>query len=270
MSFFESIKYLKPEIAVSITLVAIVVLDLIFSNKKIISSVSVLGLLSAGYFLFENIGVTHSAFPEPSLNKSIGFLSIDPFGTFFKFFVIASSIFIVFFSISSNEIKKNIKRSGEYFALIFGMIIGMMFMINSVNLILIYISLEIVSLSSYVLAGFTKLEKRNSEASLKYLIYGASSSGIMLFGISIIYGLTGTTNLLEINQVLTSIPVNPVTLSLCLILIFAGIGYKISSVPFHFWTPDVYEGAPVSITAFLSIASKAAGFALLIRFIKSG
>ncbi len=270
ISFFESIKYIKPEIAVSITLVAIVVLDLIFSNKKIISAISVLGLLSAGYFLFELIGVTHSAFPESSVNKSIGFLSIDPFGTFFKFFVLASSLFIVLFSISSNEIKKNIKRSGEYFALIFGMIIGMMFMINSVNLILIYISLEIVSLSSYVLAGFTKLEKRNSEASLKYLIYGASSSGIMLFGISIIYGLTGTTNLLEINQVLTSIPVNPVTLSLCLILIFAGIGYKISSVPFHFWTPDVYEGAPVSITAFLSVASKAAGFALLIRFISSG
>jgi NADH-quinone oxidoreductase subunit N len=124
-------------------------------------------------------------------------------------------------------------------------------------------------LSSYVLAGLKKLRDRNSEASLKYLIYGAVSSGLMLFGISLVYGMTGNTNLLEVNAVLKSSSINLLTYAFSLILIFAGIGFKISAAPFHFWTPDVYEGSPISITAFLSVASKAAGFALLIRFIKS-
>ncbi|MCB0337929.1 MAG: NAD(P)H-quinone oxidoreductase subunit 2, partial [Bdellovibrionales bacterium] len=124
------------------------------------------------------------------------------------------------------------------------------------------------SLSSYVLTGFTKLRDRDSEASLKYLIYGSASSGIMLFGMSLIYGLIGSTNIYEINEVLQTTSINSIIYSFALILIFAGIGFKISAAPFHFWTPDVYEGAPISITAFLSVASKAAGFALLIRFVK--
>ncbi|MCX7880869.1 MAG: NADH-quinone oxidoreductase subunit N, partial [Ignavibacteria bacterium] len=104
---------------------------------------------------------------------------------------------------------------------------------------------------------------------LKYLIYGAVSSGLMLFGISLIYGLTGSTNLYTINSLIQGPNINLFTLSFAIILVFAGIGYKISSAPFHFWTPDVYEGAPITITAYLSVASKAAGFALLIRFIKT-
>jgi NADH-quinone oxidoreductase subunit N len=134
---------------------------------------------------------------------------------------------------------------------------------------MIYLSVELLSLSSYVLAGFTKLRERDSEASLKYIIYGAVSSGLMLFGISIVYGLTGSTNLFVINEALQNLNLNTIAYSFSLILIFAGIGFKISAAPFHFWTPDVYEGAPISITAFLSVASKAAGFALLIRFVKS-
>jgi NADH-quinone oxidoreductase subunit N len=141
-------------------------------------------------------------------------------------------------------------------------------MISASDLILIYLSLELVSLSSYVLAGFTKTSKRNSEASLKYVIYGGVSSGIMLFGISILYGITGSTNLYEINSLIQTSSIPNLTFILSGILIFVGIGYKISAAPFHFWTPDVYEGAPITITAFLSVASKAAGFALLIRFIK--
>jgi NADH-quinone oxidoreductase subunit N len=144
----------------------------------------------------------------------------------------------------------------------------MFFMTSASDLILIYLSLELVSLSSYVLAGFTKQSLRNSEASLKYLIYGSSSSGIMLFGISILYGITGSTSLYEINSILQQSSLPGFTFILASVLIFAGIGFKISTAPFHFWTPDVYEGAPLPFTAYLSIASKAAGFALLIRFIK--
>jgi len=148
------------------------------------------------------------------------------------------------------------------------MIIGMFFMISANDLILIYLSLELLSLSSYVLAGFVKTSVRNSEASLKYLIYGSASSGIMLFGISILYGIFGTTNLQEINALIKSPASSQLTFLIAVIFIFAGIGFKISIVPFHFWTPDVYEGAPITITAFLSVASKAAGFAVLIRFLK--
>ena len=112
-------------------------------------------------------------------------VAIDPFGNYFKMLIIVTSVLVVFFSISSDEIKKITDRTGEYYALIFGMILGMFFMISASDLILIYLSLELLSLSSYVLAGFTKLRDRNSEASLKYLIYGAVSSGLMLFGISV-------------------------------------------------------------------------------------
>ena len=148
------------------------------------------------------------------------------------------------------------------------MILGMMLMVSSADLILIYLSIELVSLSSYVLAGFTKQSLRNSEASLKYIIYGGVASGIMLFGISILYGIMGTTNLYAINTILQNGAFQPLALIVSCILIFTGFGFKISVAPFHFWTPDVYEGAPIAITAYLSIASKAAGFALLIRFIK--
>jgi NADH-quinone oxidoreductase subunit N len=149
------------------------------------------------------------------------------------------------------------------------MILGMFLMISATDLILIYLSMELMSLSSYVLSGFTKLRDRNSEAALKYLLFGATSSGLMLFGISLIYGLTGSTNLYVINSLIQNPHLNLFAFSFACILIFAGIGYKISSAPFHFWTPDVYEGAPITITAFLSVASKAAGFALLVRFIRT-
>src|SRR5574338_85947 len=148
------------------------------------------------------------------------------------------------------------------------MIVGMFFMVSANDLILIYLSLELLSLSSYVLAGFVKTSVRNSEASLKYLIYGSASSGIMLFGISILYGITGSTNLHEINSLFHFTSAIQLTFVMAVLMIFAGIGFKISIVPFHFWTPDVYEGAPISITAFLSVASKAAGFVVLIRFLK--
>ncbi|MCH7772955.1 MAG: NADH-quinone oxidoreductase subunit N [Bacteroidetes bacterium] len=136
------------------------------------------------------------------------------------------------------------------------------------DLVLIFISIELLSLSSYVLAGFVKNTVRSSEASLKYVIYGGVSSGIMLFGISLIYGLTGTTNLYEINSIIQIQSFPHITFLIATLFIMVGLGFKISAAPFHFWTPDVYEGAPLPITAYLSVASKAAGFAVLIRFIK--
>lgn len=271
-NIFESLQFIYPELAVSVTLLLIVLLDLIFHhNKKIIPYTALAGLAMAGILTIAQLGVSGFAFtPAFSSPQNYGMITIDPFGSYFKLLIIVTTILIVFFSYSSQEIIQIKDRLGEYYALVFGMLLGMMIMVSASNLILIYLSIELLSLSSYVLAGFTKLRDRNSEAALKYIIYGSVSSGMMLFGISLIYGLTGSTNLYVINSLIQGPHINLFALSFAAILVFVGIGFKISAAPFHFWTPDVYEGAPISITAYLSVASKAAGFALLIRIIQTG
>src|SRR5690554_371955 len=266
MNFINNLQYIKPEIAITSVIFLIVLVDLIWQkNKSALPWLSLAGLIVASVYVIEQFGMSATAFIA---NGKMGMVTADPFGAFFKLLVILSSALIVFFSLSSNEVKAALDRHGEYYTLIFGMILGMFFMISASDLILVYLSLELVSLSSYILAGFTKQSLRNSEASLKYVIYGSVASGIMLFGISIIYGMTGTTNLYMINNFLQTSQSAGFVFWIACVLIFSGIGYKISAAPFHFWTPDVYEGAPITITAYLSIASKAAGFALLIRFIK--
>lgn len=264
-NLLNDLNVVLPEIILSLTLVAIVVFDLIFNkNKKPLPYISIIGIVAAFVLLLTQYGKVNSAFVN---SQNFSLLSLDGFSLFFKVVILITSFFIILFSVSSKEIESCKDRLGEYYGLIFGMIIGMFFMVSANDLIMIYLSLELLSLSSYVLAGFVKTSVRNSEASLKYLIYGSASSGIMLFGMSILYGITGSTNLNEINSALLTPAGNHLTFLLSVIMIFAGIGFKISIVPFHFWTPDVYEGAPISITAFLSVASKAAGFAVLIRFI---
>jgi len=270
-NLYHSLSLIVPEIVLSVALIVLVLADLIFhKDKKFVPYIALAGILITGYFTLSQFGNFGSAFAtSEATTTNYGMFAVDSFGIFFKMIVVVSSLFIIFFSFGSDEINKIKDRIGEYYALIFGMILGMFFMISATDLILIYLSMELMSLSSYVLSGFTKLRERNSEAALKYLLYGAVSSGLMLFGISLVYGLTGSTNLYVINAVIQNPHINLFTLAFACILIFAGIGYKISSAPFHFWTPDVYEGAPITITAFLSVASKAAGFALLIRFIKT-
>lgn len=266
-TLYTNLSFIIPEISIAIFLMIIVGVDLIFKNdKSYIPYVALAGLMITGYLLLCQQGILESTF---SLSSSdTGMVAVDPFSFYFKLLIIISSVLVVFFSISSKDIKDVFSRQGEYYALMFGMILGMMLMVSAVDLILIYLSIELLSLSSYVLAGFTKLRERSSEASLKYIIYGSAASGLMLFGISILYGLTGQTNIFEINQIIQSTEISLFTLSLSIILIFVGLGFKISAVPFHFWTPDIYEGAPIAITAYLSVASKAAAFGILIRFIR--
>ena len=268
LDFSDSLYLIKPEISLTATLVIIVLADLIFKNRKqILPYISLAGIFISGIFVVEQFGFFNFAFSTAS-NK--GLMAVDPFGAFFKLLFLITTAFIILFSFSSNELKETKDRHGEYYTLLFGMLLGMSLLSSATDLILIYLAIELLSLSSYVLAGFVKNSIRNSEASLKYVIYGSASSGIMLFGISILYGMTGSTNLYEINSILSSITVLDITFILASLMIVAGFGFKISIVPFHFWTPDVYEGAPITITAYLSVASKAAGFAVLIRFIKIG
>ena len=189
----KSLYLIKPELIISAVIVILVVVDLIMDkNKKLLPFISLAGLLVAGYFVADQFGLSEFA---SKTHGAVGMVAVDSFGAFFKLIVVLSSLFIVYFSVISDEVRQSMDRHGEYYSLIFGMILGMFFMVSAADLILIYLSLELVSLSSYVLAGFTKTSLRNSEASLKYVIYGSVASGIMLFGISLLYGMTGSTNI---------------------------------------------------------------------------
>jgi NADH-quinone oxidoreductase subunit N len=190
---------------------------------------------------------------------------LDPFASFFKLLIILATIFVSIVSLQSGELKDY--RKGEYFTLLGIIVFGLFLMVSTVDLIMVYISIEIVSIMSFVLAGYLKQNTRSNEAGLKYVVYGAFSSGIMLFGLSYIYGLTGSTNYFQIQQAIATMDASANTaLMMATLMVLTGFGYKVSAVPFHFWTPDVYEGAPTTITAYLSIAPKAGAFAMMIRF----
>ncbi|MDP2038323.1 MAG: NADH-quinone oxidoreductase subunit N, partial [Ignavibacteria bacterium] len=164
-NLYQSLELIRPEIILSIALIVLVSCDLIFhKNKKYIPYIALGGLVLTGIFVIANSSASGFAFIQSELMGKIGLLAIDNFGTYFKAIIIITSILIVFFSFSSEEIQKITDRIGEYYALIFGMILGMFIIVSSVDLILIYLSLVLMSLSSYVLAGFTNLRDRNSEA----------------------------------------------------------------------------------------------------------
>lgn len=189
---------------------------------------------------------------------------IDNFGLFFKILLLLAAFAVIWMSLGSNEVART--NQGEYYGLLLSSCLGMLYMAAASNLLMAYLSLEFVSLTSYVLAGYLKRDRRSCEAALKYLIYGGVASGTMIYGMSLLYGLAGSLDYAEIHDALAGGGHSSVALFFAVVFILAGMGYKIAAVPFHMWAPDVYEGAPIPITAFLSVGSKAAGFALLIRF----
>lgn len=256
----DSLKFFQPEIVLTIVLCAAIVLDLIFRNRpNIIGGFVIAGLFVAGYLVIEQTKLAAtSTFSQ--------MFTVDPFSVYFKSLILITAIFIVAFSFQSKELNNGKRKLGEYYSLLIAMALGMLLMTGASNLLMMYLALELTSLSSYILSGYKKEVPNSSEASLKYVIYGAFSSGLMIYGISIIYGLTGSLNIYGINQALAAGGINLLPLIAANVLMVVGFGYKISAVPFHFWTPDVYEGAPITITAFLSVASKAAGFAMMMRY----
>lgn len=257
----QSLPYIVPELIVTGTLCLVLLLSLMMRKKSdLLVFVAALGLFAALAVLTSQPFASASLFFKMTV--------IDPFSQFFKLVILFAALIVVLMSRFSDEVNQIKKSLGEYYFLVVSMTLGMMFMVSASNLLMMYLSLELTSLTSYVVVGFIKQSKNSSEASLKYLLYGAFSSGVMLYGISIIYGLTGTMELSGINQVLAQGSANTAMLLIGGIMLLVGFGYKISAVPFHFWTPDVYEGAPTTITAFLSVASKAAGFAMLMRALK--
>ena len=256
----HSARLFQPETALTITFCFALTIDLILRrNSSFPALIALLGLLITTWLVLKQaVGGPASIFSN--------MFAVDQFSIFFKFVVAISSILIIMFSMQSNELKVGKRNLGEYYSLLIAMTLGMFLMTGASNLLMMYLAIELTSISSYILACYTKEAEDSSEASLKYVIYGALSSGLMLYGISILYGLTGAVDVYGINQALRSGDINTIALIISGVLIIAGFGYKISAVPFHFWTPDVYEGAPITITAFLSVASKAAGFAMMMRF----
>jgi NADH-quinone oxidoreductase subunit N len=154
---------------------------------------------------------------------------------------------------------------GEYYTLLVVTVLGMTLMAAAADLIMLYLAIETTSIPLYVLAGFLKSDDKSAESGLKYFLFGALTSTVMLYGFSLLYGFSGETNLYRLAQVVGGAALSPWVLGGLALLILVGFGFKISGVPFHFWSPDVYEGAPTPITAFISTASKAAGFAVLVR-----
>ena len=267
----ESLLHFTPEILLVVFAAAVIILDLLVKNRES-QKVAYLSLVGLGCTLVA-ILVTNSVFGtnEP-ISLFLGMIRLDKFAVFFKILLLLATAATILFSLRSEEIDGKLK--GEYYALLLAVTFGMFLMASSTNLLMIFISLETVSLTSYILAGFLTHSPRSSEAAFKYITYGAVASGTMLFGLSLLFGMTGTGDLATISirlpEVLASGEVTALGLLIAITFILAGIGYKIASVPFHMWSPDVYEGAPIPITAFLSVASKAAGFALFIRFFHSG
>jgi NADH-quinone oxidoreductase subunit N len=256
-----SLSFFYPELILCGTILALIVLDLFVRNKRALAWLSLAGSAAALLATFDLYG----AQPGWLFYRMI---VLDNFSLFFKVLALAATILCIWMSLGSNEIKH--VYQGEYYTLLLTCALGMFFMASSSNLLMAYLSLELVSLTSYVLTGFLPRNRRSSEAALKYLIYGGVASGTMIYGMSWIFGMTGSLDYATIQAALSQPDINKAALFIALIFIMAGFGYKIVFVPFHMWSPDVYQGAPTPFTAFLSVASNAAGIAIMIRFFFPG
>jgi NADH-quinone oxidoreductase subunit N len=196
-----------------------------------------------------------------------GLVAIDGFASFFKMIFLLAAALTVLMSMRFVEVEG--MRPGPYYFLILCATLGMMFMASGIDLITLFIGLETMAISFYILTGLLKPSRRSNEAAIKYFLLGTFSLGLLLYGMSLLYGLSGSTNLRTIATALAGHE-KDVWLMLAVILVVAGMGFKIAAVPFHMWAPDVYEGAPTPVTAFLSVGSKAASFAMLLRIFIEG
>jgi NADH-quinone oxidoreductase subunit N len=247
-----------PEIVLAAWASVILTVDLFLeknrSSHRLMLVLSMVGIFLAMVATLVLAGQNTTAF--------FGTVVVDNFALFFKvIFLLAAGLVLLS---AEGLIERVGENAAEFCGLILFCTAGLMFMASSYELMTIYLALEISSLSLAFLAAWNKRELRSSEAGLKFFVLSAISSGILLFGMALMYGVTGSTNLREIGRVLTTANAAPAAL-LAMSMVVAGFGFKIAAVPFQMWTPDVYEGAPTPVTAFMSVASKAAGFAVVIR-----
>ena len=267
---------IAPELMLVFVSLVVLVMDLVMRGRDSdkVGWAALVGLAVTGFMLI-------ARFDQPS-GTALGMVAIDRFGSFFKLFTVAAIAVVVYFVMSDRRERKH--DVGEYYFLLLGAGIGIFFMVGTNNLLLLMLGLELLSLASYSLAGFHKGEKRSAEAAMKYVVFGGLSAGVMLYGISLLYGLTGTLDLAVMaggelsagvvgdpdtlhRSLGVAIQESPGMVGVAMVLILAGFAYKITLAPFHFWAPDVYDGAPTPVTTFLAVTSKAAGFGGLLRFL---
>jgi len=267
--YLDQLAFLAPELTLIALALVILVWDLLKKGRdsRHLGYATVAGMALIAWMLlgqWNSLGETGR-----HTETVLGMVVIDRFGTFFKLFTVGSLAVVALFVIYDKRERKH--GIGEYFFLLSGAAIGIFFMVSTNNLLLLMLGLELLSLASYSLAGFHKGDRRSAEAALKYIVFGGLSAGVMLYGISLLYGLTGTIDLNAMGTgaqgLAAQFQTSPVPVAVAVVLVLAGFAYKVSVVPFHFWTPDVYQGAPTPVTTFLAVASKAAGFAVLLRFI---
>jgi NADH-quinone oxidoreductase subunit N len=253
--------YILPELVITAGALLVLIADVIVPRERR-AALAWITLLVIGATLASLV-----PFTSTHVEVAHGLMAVDRFAIFFKIvFLIAAAITVL---MSVRYLAVEGASPGEYYFLILCATLGMMVMAGSIDLISIFIGLETMAVSFYILAGFIKPSQRSNEAAVKYFLLGAFSLGILLYGMSLMYGLSGTTNLRVMATAFDTMTGDP-RLVLAVILVVAGVGFKIAAVPFHMWAPDVYEGAPTPITAFLSVGSKAASFAMLIRIFIEG
>ena len=255
-----------PEAVLCVGFLVTLLGDLVTRGRKPVVPflIAVFALITAGSYAVA--GMT-----DPGLaggHRIMGnLIVVDGLAAYFRILFIFAGLATVLFAWTSEEIMgRKRENKGEFFALTVLMTAAMMVMAEARDLLMLFLSMEAVGLTSYVMAGYMRTSLRSTEASLKYVIFGGVSSAIMLYGLSLMYGMTGAMDFAGIRAALMTGPTNAFGLLVATVLIIAGMSYKIAAVPFHFWCPDVYEGAPTPVAAIFSVGPKAAGFALMIRF----
>jgi len=266
----DNLRFFLPELVLTATILLTALADVIFRARRetAVRIVAVAGLLAAlGLACFDRTvqaTLTGNLLP---IDLFAGLIAHDALGAFFRILVIAVTLVAVLAAFASREMKR--APFGEFLVLILAVTLGMVLLAKSVNLLMLYLALELISIPSYALVAYLRGDRIGKEAALKYILIGALSTGTMLYGIGILFGITGSFDLQVIGKALFLTPMsgmNQVALLLGGILALAGFGFKIAAVPFHFWAPDVYTGAPTPVAAFLTVGPKAAGFAALLRF----
>ncbi|WP_303849535.1 NADH-quinone oxidoreductase subunit N [Seleniivibrio woodruffii] len=259
-NFMMNLQSIFPEVLMTIFGLILVVLDVMTKKEK---------KSMVGYFGIAFLLIT-ALLTNPQVGgKYLGFNNMLMWDNFsYVFFVIFALAYTLTTLGSVEYLKDKGILKGEFYTIMFFSILGMMFMVSAFDLTIFYVGLETMAIAMYVLAGFNKNEMRSSEAGVKYFIIGAFSSAMLLFGMTYVYGATGTLNYLQISEVLKSgLVADNMTVKIGLILMLTGFAFKISAVPFHMWAPDVYQGAPTPAAGFMTVAPKAAAFAALIRFV---
>lgn len=249
-----------PELIVIGTLILVLIIDLIASGRKsanVLPNIAIAGLAAAtGALVWQWTG----------LESPIAFLGSfngDKLSIIFRGIIALSSLLTILVSI--RYLEQSGVVVGEYLVILLSATLGAMFLTGADEMVMVFVSLETLSISSYLLSGYTKRDPRSNEAALKYLLVGAASSAIFLYGMSLLYGLSGGETALS--AIASKITISNTALIIAMVFVIAGVSFKLSAVPFHQWTPDVYEGSPTPVVAFLSIGSKVAGFGLALRFL---